>query len=109
MIRLDHGKIASDESGTTSFFDMIAQLALETLAIAGCAFAIALVLGLPAATLIVRGGIIGKIVATLATCVRAVPDLVLAIICVAALGLGAGRRNDGARDPHRSGLGETLC
>jgi phosphonate transport system permease protein len=67
---------------------MIAQLALETLAIAGCAFAIALVIGLPAATIIVRGGAIGKSVAALATTVRAIPDLVLAIVCVAALGLG---------------------
>ena len=67
---------------------MIAQLAFETFAIAGCAFAIALVLGLPAATIIVRGGMVGKIVAALSTCVRAIPDLVLAIVCVAALGLG---------------------
>ncbi|HXP93626.1 MAG TPA: ABC transporter permease subunit [Candidatus Binatia bacterium] len=67
---------------------MIVQLAFETLAIAGCAFAIALTLGLPAAVIVVRGGIVGKIVAFLATAVRAIPDLVLAIICVAALGLG---------------------
>lgn len=67
---------------------MIAQLAFETLAIAGCAFAIAIALGLPAAAIIVRGNVVGSVVALAATTVRAIPDVILAIVCVAALGLG---------------------
>jgi phosphonate transport system permease protein len=67
---------------------MIAGLVLETFTIAGCAFAIAMVLGLPTAAIIVRGHAIGRLVAALATTVRAIPDVILAIICVAALGLG---------------------
>ena len=61
---------------------------LETIAIACIALPLAILGGAPAALLIVRGGVIGKAVRTLAALVRAIPELVLAIVFVVALGFG---------------------
>ncbi len=63
---------------------------LQTLGIACASLIIALVLGTPLAYVIARGGRIGRAAAGAATVVRAIPDLVLAIVFVVALGLGPG-------------------
>ncbi|GAC1306283.1 MAG: hypothetical protein NVSMB19_18310 [Vulcanimicrobiaceae bacterium] len=62
---------------------------LETIAIAAGALPIALLAGAPAALAIARGGRIGRAVRAVAALVRAVPELVLAIVFVVALGFGA--------------------
>jgi phosphonate transport system permease protein len=61
---------------------------LQTIAIACASLALALLVGIPWAALLVRGGRIGAAATILASFVRAVPELVLAIVLVVALGLG---------------------
>ncbi len=61
---------------------------LQTIGIACGSLFIALVLGAPLAFIIARGRTAGRIAAAGATIVRAIPDLVLAIVFVVALGLG---------------------
>ncbi|MBD5633797.1 MAG: ABC transporter permease subunit, partial [Candidatus Eremiobacteraeota bacterium] len=61
---------------------------LETIAIAAGALPIALVFGSAAALAIARGGALGWSVRAIAALVRAVPELVLAIVFVVALGFG---------------------
>jgi len=68
--------------------DFLRVPTLETLAIACGALPLALVVGAPAALLIVRGGPLGGIVRVLAALVRAIPELVLAIVFVVAIGFG---------------------
>ncbi len=63
---------------------------LQTLGIACASLIIALIIGTPLAFVIARGGRLGRAVSTGCTVVRAVPDLVLAIVFVVALGLGPG-------------------
>jgi phosphonate transport system permease protein len=63
---------------------------LQTLGIACASLVIALLLGTPLAYLIARGGRLARIVSFATTIVRAIPDLVLAIVFVVALGLGPG-------------------
>ncbi len=63
---------------------------LQTLGIACASLIIALLFGVPLAYAIARGGRIGRALSTVATVVRAIPDLVLAIVFVVALGLGPG-------------------
>ncbi len=63
---------------------------LQTLGITSGALVIALVLGTPVALLIAQGKTLGRIVQASTTIVRAIPDLVLAIVFVVALGLGPG-------------------
>jgi phosphonate transport system permease protein len=64
------------------------QPIVETIAIAAGALPLAILLGAPAALAIVRGGVVGRLVAALAAFVRAIPELVLAIVFVVALGFG---------------------
>ena len=66
----------------------IRDAVLQTLGITSCALIIALVLGTPIALLIAQGKTLGRIVQAGTTVVRAIPDLVLAIVFVVALGLG---------------------
>jgi phosphonate transport system permease protein len=61
---------------------------LETIGIAAGALPIAILLGAPAALAIVRGGPLGRIVRAGAAVVRAIPELVLAIVFVVAIGFG---------------------
>ena len=61
---------------------------LQTLGITCASFTIALLIGTPLAFIIARPGPVGRVAATVATVVRAIPDLVLAIVFVVALGLG---------------------
>ncbi len=61
---------------------------LETIAIACGALPIAIVLGAPAALLIASGSPLGRTVRLLAALVRAIPELVLAIVFVVAIGFG---------------------
>jgi phosphonate transport system permease protein len=63
---------------------------LQTLGITSSALVIALLLGTPIALLIAQGKRLGRIVQAGTTIVRAIPDLVLAIVFVVALGLGPG-------------------
>ena len=63
---------------------------MQTLGIASASLVIALLLGVPLAFWIARGGALGRACALCATMLRAVPDLVLAIVFVVALGLGPG-------------------
>jgi phosphonate transport system permease protein len=63
---------------------------LQTLGIVCASLIIALLVGTPLAYVIARGGRIGRAVSTATTVVRAIPDLVLAIVFVVALGLGPG-------------------
>ncbi len=63
---------------------------LQTLGIACASTVLALLLGLPLAFVIARGGVLGRACSFAATIVRAIPDLVLAIVFVVALGLGPG-------------------
>jgi phosphonate transport system permease protein len=61
---------------------------LETLGIACASLAIAIILGAPLALVIIRGGVAGRTVAAAIAFIRAIPDLVLAVIAVVAIGLG---------------------
>jgi phosphonate transport system permease protein len=63
---------------------------LQTLGITCASLIIALALGIPLAYLMARGGRMGRVVSGAVTVVRAIPDLVLAIVFVVALGLGPG-------------------
>ncbi|GAC1619581.1 MAG: phosphonate ABC transporter, permease protein PhnE [Vulcanimicrobiaceae bacterium] len=62
---------------------------LETVAIAAGALFLAIALGAPAAIVIARGGSVGRALRAVAALVRAIPELVLAIVFVVALGFGA--------------------
>jgi len=62
---------------------------LETVAIAAGALFIAIVVGTPAAVAIARGGRVGTTLRSIAALIRAIPELVLAIVFVVALGFGA--------------------
>ncbi len=68
----------------------VRDAALQTLGIACASTVLALLLGLPLAFAIARGGALGRVCSFVATIVRAIPDLVLAIVFVVALGLGPG-------------------
>ena len=61
---------------------------LATIGIACGSLTVAIFFGVPLALVLARGGIAGRIVANLLTLLRAIPELVLAIIAVVALGLG---------------------
>lgn len=61
---------------------------LQTIGIACGSLVIALVVGAPLSFVLARGGTAGRVVAIVGTVVRAIPDLVLAIVCVVAFGLG---------------------
>jgi phosphonate transport system permease protein len=61
---------------------------VETIGIACGALAIALLVGTPCALVIAVGGPLGGFVRAAAALVRAIPDVVLAIVFVVALGLG---------------------
>ncbi len=74
------------ETAVTYFRDAV----LQTLGIACASLIVALVAGTPLAFVIARGGRLGRAVSAGTTIVRAVPDLVLAIVFVVALGLGPG-------------------
>jgi phosphonate transport system permease protein len=63
---------------------------LQTLGIACASLIIALIIGTPLGYAIARGGRVGRAVSRATTVVRAIPDLVLAIVFVVALGLGPG-------------------
>lgn len=63
---------------------------LQTIGIASASLLIALVFGTPLAFLIARDTPVGRAIALIATVIRAIPDLVLAIVFVVALGLGPG-------------------
>jgi phosphonate transport system permease protein len=63
---------------------------LQTLGIAAGSLTIALLFGTPLAFAIARGHALGRIVSLVTTVIRAIPDLVLAIVFVVALGLGPG-------------------
>ncbi len=73
---------------TPAAIAFIRDAVLQTIGIACGAFVIALALGAPLALVIARGGRLGACVANLASVVRAIPDLVLAIVFVVAFGLG---------------------
>jgi len=75
-----------DVGGT---FVFLRQPLLETIGIAAGALPIAILVGASAALAIVRGGPLGGFVRAGASFVRAVPELVLAIVFVVALGFGA--------------------
>lgn len=62
--------------------------ALQTVGIAGAGLVLALLIGIPLALVIVRGGAAGRVVSAFVTVVRAIPDLVLALVAVVAVGLG---------------------
>jgi phosphonate transport system permease protein len=66
----------------------VAGALLQTIAIACASLAFALVIGIPWAAAMLRGGRIGNAVKVAASFVRAIPELVLAIVFVVALGLG---------------------
>jgi phosphonate transport system permease protein len=68
----------------------IRDAVLQTLGIASASLVIALLLGVPLAFVIARGGLAGRVCSVVTTIVRAIPDLVLAIVFVVALGLGPG-------------------
>lgn len=70
------------------FFAYVRTPVLETIGIASGALVIAVLLGAPLSIVIARGGRLGALVKSLAVVVRAIPDLVLAIILVVAVGLG---------------------
>jgi len=72
--------------GATAAF--LRQPFLETIAITAGALPLAVLLGTPAALAIARGGPLGTTVRAIAAFVRAVPELVLAIVFVVALGFG---------------------
>ncbi len=72
-----------------SMFEFLRAPVLETIAIASGALVIAIVLGTPAAIVIARGGAVGAGLRAIAALVRAIPELVLAIVFVVALGFGA--------------------
>jgi phosphonate transport system permease protein len=61
---------------------------LETIGITAGALFIAIVLGAPLGIVIAAGGPLGRVVSTAALLMRAIPDLVLAIVFVAAIGFG---------------------
>lgn len=69
--------------------DFLRTPVLETIAIAAGALPIAILLGTPTAIVIARGGRAGALLRALAAFVRAIPELVLAIVFVVALGFGA--------------------
>jgi len=75
-----------DVGGT---FVFLRQPLLETIGIAAGALPIAILVGASAALAIVRGGPLGGFIRAGASFVRAVPELVLAIVFVVALGFGA--------------------
>ncbi len=66
----------------------VAGAVLQTIAIACASLALALLVGIPWAAVLLRGGRIGTAAKLLASFVRAIPELVLAIVLVVALGLG---------------------
>ncbi len=66
----------------------VAGAVLQTIAIACASLALALIVGIPWAAVLLRGGRIGAAAKILASFVRAIPELVLAIVLVVALGLG---------------------
>jgi phosphonate transport system permease protein len=66
----------------------IAGAVVQTIAIACASLALALLMGIPWAAMLLRGGRIGRAASILASFVRAIPELVLAIVLVVALGLG---------------------
>ncbi len=61
---------------------------LQTIGIACGALTLAILIGAPLALVIVRGGIAGGAVSAVVAIVRAIPDLVLAVVAVVALGFG---------------------
>jgi phosphonate transport system permease protein len=68
--------------------DFYRDAILQTIGIACGALVLAIVIGAPLALVIVRGGISGRFVAVVVAVVRAIPELVLAIVAVVALGFG---------------------
>jgi phosphonate transport system permease protein len=66
----------------------VAGAVLQTIAIACASLALALVAGIPWAAVLLRGGRVGAAAKVLASFVRAIPELVLAIVLVVALGFG---------------------
>jgi phosphonate transport system permease protein len=73
---------------TQAAFDFLRDAVLQTIGIACGALVIALVVGTPLALLIAQGGRLGASIANAMAVVRAIPDLVLAIVFVVAFGLG---------------------
>ncbi len=76
---------------TATFATQVAffrQPVLETLGIASASLVVALLLGIPLAFAIARGGRVGAVVSAGAAFVRAIPELVFAVITVVAVGLG---------------------
>jgi phosphonate transport system permease protein len=69
-------------------FAYIRDAVLQTIGISCGAIAIAIVFGIPLALVIARGGFAGRAVAAAVLLVRAIPDLVLAVVAVVAVGLG---------------------
>lgn len=69
-------------------FAYLRDALLQTVGIACGSLVIAIVLGVPLALVIVRGGAAARIASGGTAIVRAIPDLVLAIVAVVALGLG---------------------
>ncbi|MDB5028508.1 MAG: phosphonate transporter permease [Candidatus Eremiobacteraeota bacterium] len=68
--------------------DFFREPLLETIGITAGALFIAIVVGAPLGVAIAAGGPLGRFVAAVAGLVRAIPDLVLAIVFVAAIGFG---------------------
>lgn len=66
----------------------VAGAVVQTIAIACASLALALLAGIPWAATMLRGGRIGTCARVVASFVRAIPELVLAIVLVVALGLG---------------------
>jgi phosphonate transport system permease protein len=62
--------------------------ALQTVGIASAGLILALLIGTPLALIIARGGVTARIVSAFVAVVRAIPDLVLALVAVVAVGLG---------------------
>jgi phosphonate transport system permease protein len=73
---------------TEAAFAYLRDAILQTVGITCGALALALAFGIPLALVIVRGGFIGASISACVSVVRAIPDLVLAIVAVVALGLG---------------------
>lgn len=71
-------------------FAFVRDALVQTVGIACASLAIALIFGTPLALLIARGRRLGNVLSFAVTVVRAIPDLVLAIVFVVALGLGPG-------------------
>jgi phosphonate transport system permease protein len=73
---------------TQAAIDFLRDAIFETVGIACGALTIALLFGTPLALVIARGGRLGAGLANAMSVVRAIPDLVLAIVFVVAFGLG---------------------